>query len=203
MCRARIFFCFVSLASVSSLRITRTPDGEQISDELEATLRCLIRTWIRFEWAQNCENCVIPTEDQLPQKKRLPECTPEALEGAGIKVTQILAGGNRVWNAVSGWIQRSVSAVPERKPSFLDQTRAISLWQFTENSAFSGAFFSKTKKNRTQLMHFVASISPSLLTSNKPDDEGLRQKNSLREGENRITVGAHHANYLYRPCFLV
>ncbi|CAG5097592.1 Oidioi.mRNA.OKI2018_I69.XSR.g15142.t1.cds [Oikopleura dioica] len=90
MCRAR-FFVFLALTSVSSRQIV-SPDGIEISDELEATLRCLVRTWIRFEWSQRCENCVVPTEDQLSDENRLPECTPEALESAGIKVTQILAG---------------------------------------------------------------------------------------------------------------
>lgn len=209
MCRARFFVCLF-LASVSSLRIARTPDGIQISEELEATLRCLIRTWIRFEWAQNCENCFILTEDQLPLEKRLPECTPEALEGAGIKVTQILAGGNRVWNAVSGWIQRSVSAVSERQPSFLEnfQARSISLWQFRKNSAY-GNFGSvalirdwHTKENETRLMHRDVSSSHILLTSNMPDHEGLRKKKTGKE-ENGITVGAHRTNYLFQLSFSV
>ena len=124
-------------------------------------------------------------------------------------MTQILAGGNRVWNAVSGWIHRSVSSVPERKPSFLEKTRAISLWQFTEHSACgssgSVAFSGKTKENGTRLLHCDVNCSRTLLTSNMPGHEGLRQKRilSLREAENRITVGAHHANYLFQLCFLV
>ena len=124
-------------------------------------------------------------------------------------MTQILAGGNRVWNAVSGWIHRSVSSVPERKPSFLEKTRAISLWKFTKNlscrSSESVAFFPRTKENRTRLLHRDVNSSRTLLMSNMPDHEGLRQKRilSLREEENRITVGAHHANYLFQLCFLV
>ena len=70
MCRAR-FFVVLALAAVSSPQIV-SPDGIEISDELEATLRCLVRTWIRFEWSQRCENCVVPTEDQLTEEQRLP-----------------------------------------------------------------------------------------------------------------------------------
>jgi hypothetical protein len=123
---------------------------------------------------------------------------------------------------VSGWIQRSVSSVPERKPSFLEKTRAISLWEFqldrhmsfllwefTENSACgssgSVAFCPQKKGNGTRLLHRDVNSSRTLLTSNMPGHEGLRQKRilSLAEEENRITVGAHHANYLFQLCFLV
>ena len=130
------------------------------------------------------------------------ECTPEALESAGIKVTQILAGGNRVWNAVSGWIQKSVTALPRRNTSFLDNARAISLWNFVEAAARCKSVAVKISKASEWLLHRVTS-SLLTFTSNMLDHDKIEQKKEIRKAENRITLGTRRVNFLCQPRFSV
>lgn len=50
----------------------------------------------------------VPTESELPEKLRLAICSPEDLAAAGLAQDLYHAGGNRLWDAVSGWIGKKV-----------------------------------------------------------------------------------------------
>lgn len=84
------------------------PNGNLVQVELENALRCLIRTWIRRQLPKHYEHEIL-AESQLPNEKRLKFCTSENLAAAGIAQDLYLAGGNRVWDAVSGWIEKQIS----------------------------------------------------------------------------------------------
>jgi hypothetical protein len=81
-----------------------------IPPELDGALRCLIRTWIRREMPKRFPNMgYIPSEMDLPPAQQLNSCTPEALSSAGLPQDQYLIGGDRIWNAISGWITRKLT----------------------------------------------------------------------------------------------
>lgn len=50
----------------------------------------------------------VPSESELPEELRLAICSPEDLAAAGLAQDLYHAGGNRLWDAVSGWIGKKV-----------------------------------------------------------------------------------------------
>ena len=54
-------------------------------------------------------DCNFLSEEELPSSKRLSFCSSENLAAAGLSQDLYYAGGNRVWDAVSGWLERKIS----------------------------------------------------------------------------------------------
>ena len=81
----------------------------EVPVELENAIRCLIRTWIRRELPKRMNIKVrFPTEADLPPERRLPSCTADLLARAGLPQDIYYVGGNRIWDAVSGWLERTI-----------------------------------------------------------------------------------------------
>ena len=94
----------------------------EISLELENAIRCLIRTWIRRELPKRMNLKVrFPTESDLPPERRLESCTADLLASAGLPQDTYYVGGNRIWDAVSGWLEKTIQYDQFNQTLFPDQ----------------------------------------------------------------------------------